>query len=1667
MKTFSFIVSLLISTSVFAQISWLDNNQFSDAVSPRLDNQKVAGELSYILSAEVLPASDATGYAQLSNIRINGQTINATNFTGSVTLHLVDASSINTNTLIQNGYTVRFIKSSIGPIGGGGNPPSFKIQIFNPSGIQLTNIDDVTPSSSAVFTIEKTNATTLVFKVGSQIIHVESNAIQGDYRFAATTNTEGLSFNYGTNSFVTTATSYPDPAVVDTDRNFTAVKTYDPSGELTSASVAYFDELGRTQQAQTKDMLTKHTWAIQTFYDSQGRSAIATTSAPIGSNLNFAFKEDFVKNSFGNIYSNSDFDTPSKNELPSPISAEENTLGWYYSINNDREPYQDITNRPYVKTVYDELNPGAVRASVGGSTAQGSEHPGDLLTDFPQGFSYSMPAAQSLYYAFGKDYFPENQEGWFAAQGISGYNVTSGKMITHRAIKSVSIDPHGNEVVAFAGLEGNALAAARSGGTTKYPVISLIGPQGFVDIHMPKGTSYSDVTLLGNVDDYKIWNIRSGKALTNLASEMIGGNVYRIEYLPEAPDAIETITYITPNGIIGHRGAARGIRYKVNYYDFSLNYYDEANRLVESVQPLGFDNAAIQNGLNAVPNHGMKSINTYNALGQVVNASSPDEGSANFIYRTDGQIRFSQNTKQLSNNEFSYTNYDNYGRPVESGICIGNLPPVYTADSHITNPSQSSEQTFTLYDIDDQTTLDQVLNQTPAVREYKKQEWLSGNVSKTWNQNPATSTTWYSYDVYGRVTWMVQDVVGLGAKIIEYVYDDVTGVVNKVRYSEAGNSDKYVHRYSYNEIEQLVKVEVSNDDINFTEEASYEYYETGALKRTNISQGLQGVDYVYNISGALKSINHPSLEQSKDPGGDTDDMFGIIIDYHKRDYLRGGTNITGTTSGVDRYDGNIKATRWGTGNNDDAPITQHAYVYSYDKNLWLESATFGTPTPSGSITLHPQEDYKVSNLTYDPNGNILSLSRNRNTIPVTGGGTPQSNLMDAFSYNYQQGTNQLTHVTDNVSVTPADGNPDLTSQNAGNYIYNSIGQLVENVQDQIRYTYNTTGLVTKIESTDPAITQSIEFSYNDRNQRTRKRTIVNGETTDTYYVRDAAGQVMAIYNDVVTSTGLQTVKEYPIYGASRLGVQKGGNKRYELTDHLGNVRAVVQHPSAGGGSDGGGSEDPTEVIVFQDDFNDGTVAPWLGYPISQQPAPVIENGRLKMTLVPILQGIPGAYTPINLIAGHEYLISIFIKGTPAETFVGGIQTVNDTDNQTVSFNQQGTQTMTFTANETAVYNLYFAPQPSSNLPYLLSIDDVIIRDLTAEGNLPPDEDTTVIDELLLAYRDHFPFGMVMPDLNLEGDYRYAFQGQEKDPETGKEAFELRLWDARIGRWLTTDPAGQYNSPYLGMGNNPITQIDPDGAWHYDADGNLVSDGGDTIAGLSEFLGISSDFANEIAQGQGFIVDHNTGSGTGFFGGQMANGDFSIFRQNLPSNHISNGVDSHLVASFGAKQDLGALGGITNGGLALPQDFGSWDRVGSDGRQWVGCMACHGNNGAYRTLAYDSPSRYTGLSIAATFNLAYMPGQTTSLFIRNPKITRGVTNAGAPRVILQKGNITLDITEERVKMFVRNHRNPNARYGDQVNFKKYGVPEGSSIIKGAGKGHKRTPTTVELDWLYGN
>ena len=101
------------------------------------------------------------------------------------------------------------------------------------------------------------------------------------------------------------------------------------------------------------------------------------------------------------------------------------------------------------------------------------------------------------------------------------------------------------------------------------------------------------------------------------------------------------------------------------------------------------------------------------------------------------------------------------------------------------------------------------------------------------------------------------------------------------------------------------------------------------------------------------------------------------------------------------------------------------------------------------------------------------------------------------------------------------------------------------------------------------------------------------------------------------------------------------------------------------------------------------------------------------------------------------------------------------------------------------------------------------------------DDVSVIHHkpLVAQATDYEAWGGVLREqkwIDLDAKYRYGYQGKyaEKDDETGWDHFELREYDAVIGRWNSTDPKKQYFSRYLAMGNNPISKVDPDGAYSF-------------------------------------------------------------------------------------------------------------------------------------------------------------------------------------------------------------------------------------------------------------
>ena len=190
--------------------------------------------------------------------------------------------------------------------------------------------------------------------------------------------------------------------------------------------------------------------------------------------------------------------------------------------------------------------------------------------------------------------------------------------------------------------------------------------------------------------------------------------------------------------------------------------------------------------------------------------------------------------------------------------------------------------------------------------------------------------------------------------------------------------------------------------------------------------------------------------------------------------------------------------------------------------------------------------------------------------------------------------------------------------------------------------------------------------------------------------------------------------------------------------------------------------------------------------------------------------------------------------------------------------------------------------------------------------------------------------------------RFQYQGEhaEFDEETSFNFFELRAWDPVIGRWMAPDPARQYASPYLGMGNNPANGVDPDGGWdkyfdkqtgelvhdtgvgdnayiaHYDDDGNLLLGQG-FIGSLSEMIGDprSLEFGIELFK----MIEE--------FSSMKNNFSNSISKNSYFASRVGTGKRYDFKNRKGTIWDESTINGrklgIWNNRLMKPDDWGNY------------------------------------------------------------------------------------------------------------------------------------------------
>ncbi len=584
--------------------------------------------------------------------------------------------------------------------------------------------------------------------------------------------------------------------------------------------------------------------------------------------------------------------------------------------------------------------------------------------------------------------------------------------------------------------------------------------------------------------------------------------------------------------------------------------------------------------------------------------------SSRFYYDKLGRLVASQNPKQFeeqgSNYKYSYTLYDELGRTVESGQLISSthIESVYNGKQLSYNAFENWANSTTKIEVSHTTYTETFSCATLPVG----QGFLRNRVSfVTYEEeddgNPCTydHAMQYSYDPHGNVKYLVQDYPDLAPldqqfKVIGYEYDLISGNVLGVNYQE-GEADQFYHKYEYDADNRIQAAYTSTDKVHWDEDADYEYYRHGPLKRQQWGEvDVQGTDYAYTIHGWLKGVNANTKNHNRDIGKDAlassanpyfaEDAYGFTLGYYEDDYEDIGgkslankfeANLAGTdveTARSSLYNGNISYMSTALYNQafDPAVNGPLAIVYGYDQlnriktsTSYTSSAVTSTNNWEGAVS----QGYYDTYYNYDANGNLMQLGRKNE----------EGDEFDVFEYKYQHHdennmsdesfkkkyTNKLLAVEDQVSIGTSydiqEGQAlNTTERTENNYVYDALGNLIrdgaENI-DAIEWYGN--GKIKSI-SRSGEFTE-MRFYYDAMGNRIKKvvKPRPEGEPspefmwTTTYYVRDAQGNPLSTYELSYSSLGSGKYKsqldqsELMIYGSDRLGLFQRGEQVSEVT----------------------------------------------------------------------------------------------------------------------------------------------------------------------------------------------------------------------------------------------------------------------------------------------------------------------------------------------------------------------------------------------------------------------------------------------------------------------------------------------------------------------------------------
>jgi RHS repeat-associated protein len=884
--------------------------------------------------------------------------------------------------------------------------------------------------------------------------------------------------------------------------------------------------------------------------------------------------------------------------------------------------------------------------------------------------------------------------------------------------------------------------------------------------------------------------------------------------------------------------------YEVNLYHFTLYYYDRAGHLVRTVPPAGVRLVSPPSRAT-VPSHVMVTTYEYNSLGQPIAKNTPDGGTTTFYYDAKQRLRFSQDARQaaLYPQRYSYQQYDSLSRVVESGEAM-EYTSMYVAvedfrtlvDTMNYPVRGKTEWTKTTYTT--QTGLHYLHDDTSTVR---AQRHLRNRVSS--RKTYQGVETVYSYDPHGNVAWVYQNLPGLGGNFIGYEYDLISNRVKQVLY-DAHHGDQFYQRYGYDEDGRVTTVESSRDSVIWDRDAEYSYFLHGPLMRIELGEDrLQGLDYTHTIHGWLKAINHPalSIDTTLDPGHDNGmertapDVFGMILNYYEGDYLRSynsgadqspfNSKTVGSSTeqayqltSRNLYNGNIsgwslRTTPVGTpsipaGQTAPALLTHESlvgYSFRYDVLNRLRTSSFSYYSQGSTSAWNNMgtADYYMS-LAYDPNGNIDSMTRH-------GYAKPGGNVaMDKLTYSYPttpgSENNRLRHVKDSESAGYYSN--DIDDEPDDNYLYDPSGNLIYDQSEGTLIRWNAQGKVTQVRKITATVKKDLIYIYDGAGERIAKKELDYLAAMDsswvTYYVRDAGEKVIAVYRQKLHYSDTSDTCPPGVPGSGMDTDADGIDETPpNFCDNCNSTITPTLPPEF------------TYRNPWQEDYDGDGIGDACD-PCPFGPGDECGTPLSDTAVVPMSKWIP---------SGFAVLAEWHIYGSSVQGRVGIWKPEKNRDTTIVA---------------DTIFTRILTMKEYELKDHLGNVT-VVISDLktaTTGGGAPFGVDVK-------SFSHYYPFGMLQPAAyGSNREYRFGYNGKESDNDWKGEGnvydFGERIYDSRLGRWLSIDPAQIRHedwSPYIAMGNRPTSLVDVSGR-------DTITLATNAYFELTKiYLGIVSEFAN--------------------------------------------------------------------------------------------------------------------------------------------------------------------------------------------------------------------------------